>query len=237
MLFGQCEPVCQKNNTNHLGDATMKAHLVFLWPVIILLNLACAENEPTSFYEIPFSCPSATSIGCGSHSKPVLLALGKSPSIKEAWLNRAGTTIAVVWENVNLPDSANAIFSRFNIAFHELSGEEIEQARSSFSNKKDWYKGAGVDQLTREEAGILADKAISPLKSLGILNDQDIEAKMREEITAIFKADLLAHNPYAKSDSAETDSIAQKIFAIGEKYLGEGKMPYVEIRRPKHHQH
>jgi hypothetical protein len=31
------------------------------------------------------------------------------------------------------------------------------------------------------------------------------------------------------------DIIEQKVFAIGEKYLGKGKMPEVEIRRPAHH--
>jgi hypothetical protein len=158
----------------------------------------------------------------------------KSLAVKEAWLNRAGTLLAVVWENVQLADSANAVFSRFNVAFRELSGEQLGHARSSFRNKKDWYKSAEVDQLTQEEAGILAGQVISPLKTNGILNDRAIAAKMREEITAVFKADLLAHNPYEKSHGAETDSIAQKIFAIGEKYLGQGRMPYVEIRRPEH---
>src|SRR6266550_2309017 len=37
-------------------------------------------------------------IGCGSASKPILLDLERQAGVLEAWLNRAGTIIAVVWK-------------------------------------------------------------------------------------------------------------------------------------------
>src|SRR5438045_7495907 len=55
------------------------------------------EASRLSFYEVPLVCPAAPQIGCGSASKPVLLELEHSEVVSEAWLNRAGTTMAIVW--------------------------------------------------------------------------------------------------------------------------------------------
>ena len=51
-----------------------------------------------SFYEVPLVCPAAPEIGCGSRSKPILLQLEREEAVAEAWLNRPGTVIAVVWK-------------------------------------------------------------------------------------------------------------------------------------------
>lgn len=48
-----------------------------------------------SFYQAPLVCPAAPEIGCGSASKPLLLELERSNVVSEAWLNRAGTIMAV----------------------------------------------------------------------------------------------------------------------------------------------
>src|SRR6516165_10433198 len=71
-----------------------------------LLAIA-AENAETvpadriSIFKVPLVCPAAPQIGCGSASKPILLDLEKEPGVLEAWLNGAGTRIAIVWK----PDS------------------------------------------------------------------------------------------------------------------------------------
>src|SRR5438093_12373547 len=54
--------------------------------------------ERVSVFKAPLVCPAAPQIGCGSASKPILLDLEKQPGVLEAWLNRAGTRIAVVWK-------------------------------------------------------------------------------------------------------------------------------------------
>src|SRR5438874_11642790 len=51
-----------------------------------------------SVFKAPLVCPAAPQIGCGSASKPILLDLERQPGVLEAWLNRAGTIIAVVWK-------------------------------------------------------------------------------------------------------------------------------------------
>src|SRR5436305_7405503 len=55
------------------------------------------ESSRLSFYEVPLVCPAAPQIGCGSASKPLLLELERSDVVCQAWLNRAGTIMAIVW--------------------------------------------------------------------------------------------------------------------------------------------
>jgi len=63
--------------------------------------MATTAADRISVFKVPLVCPAAPQIGCGSASKPILLDLEKEPGVLEAWLNRAGTRIAIVWK----PDS------------------------------------------------------------------------------------------------------------------------------------
>jgi hypothetical protein len=53
------------------------------------------DPNRVSFYKVPLVCPAAPHIGCGSASKPLLLELERSGVVSEAWLNRAGTEMAI----------------------------------------------------------------------------------------------------------------------------------------------
>src|SRR5258708_36306156 len=53
--------------------------------------------EIITFYDVPLVCGAAPAIGCGSRAKPLLMELEQPTAIKEAWLNRAGTIVAIVW--------------------------------------------------------------------------------------------------------------------------------------------
>src|SRR5437660_11953669 len=61
------------------------------------------ETSRVSFYEVPLVCPAAPQIGCGSASKPLLLECERSDVVSEAWLNRAGTIMAIVWSQQPKP--------------------------------------------------------------------------------------------------------------------------------------
>src|SRR5215467_10559444 len=70
-----------------------------LW---VPVSQADPDDKPTqkkdvSVFQVGWQCPAAPAIGCGSHAKPVLLKLQADPSVREAWLNRQGTMVAVVW--------------------------------------------------------------------------------------------------------------------------------------------
>ena len=55
-------------------------------------------KQRISLYQAELVCPAVSQIGCGSAAKPLLLELERDPHIAEAWLNRAGTIVAVVWK-------------------------------------------------------------------------------------------------------------------------------------------
>src|SRR6266849_3690128 len=53
--------------------------------------------EQISLFKVPLRCEAATGLGCGVKAKPILHALAHQPAVAQAWLNRGGTLIAVLW--------------------------------------------------------------------------------------------------------------------------------------------
>src|SRR5438552_15571028 len=107
---------------------------------------AAVTADRVSVFKAPLVCPAAPQIGCGSASKPILLDLEKQPGVLEAWLNRAGTIIAVVWK----PESAAETRSKVATGLKEdrtteLQGDSRDQAVQDFLSSNGWYHGADVD--------------------------------------------------------------------------------------------
>lgn len=122
-------------------------------------------NNDVSFYEVPLVCAAAPQIGCGSKSKPVLLGLEKKNTVvSEAWLNREGTVIAVLWQKGASSQlrktTAESVFEENNMQVTGLSGQ-----LSDFSNKQNWYRGTDVDKLSLEEADVIARRLVSRVNS------------------------------------------------------------------------
>ena len=119
-----------------------------------LMTAADASEERTSkkdvsVYQVPWRCPAALQIGCGSHAKPILLELEQNPGVSEAWLNRQGTAVAVVWEE----DAKRKARSEAEKTLKEqkgakLSGKEGAKVLADFESGKGWYRGAEVDRLS-----------------------------------------------------------------------------------------
>src|SRR2546429_5118432 len=108
-------------------------------------NATAVTADRVSVFKAPLVCPAAPQIGCGSASKPILLDLERQPVVLEAWLNRAGTIISVVWK----PDSDAE--TRRNVAAElkedhatELEGKSRDNAVKNFLSGKGWYRGADV---------------------------------------------------------------------------------------------
>jgi hypothetical protein len=123
-----------------------------------------APSDQVSFYEVPLRCPASRNLGCGSASKPILLALEKKSPIQEAWLNYPGTTLAIVWKKSTTPEQRAAEMRSEREEWHmplpELTGNLRGAILSSFESDKAWYRGAEVDQLSAEEANIIVDRWI-----------------------------------------------------------------------------
>jgi len=127
-----------------------------------LLAIA-AENAETvpadriSIFKVPLVCPAAPQIGCGSASKPILLDLEKQPGVLEAWLNRAGTRIAVVWKSDSDAETKHKVTTELKEdRAMELDGKSRDETVADFLSGKGWYRGADVDRLSEEEAGVIA---------------------------------------------------------------------------------
>src|SRR5882757_2053493 len=131
----------------------MKTHFVLMSGLLYATLASAAENaaaatpDRISVFKVPLVCPAAPGIGCGSASKPILLDLERQPGVLEAWLNRAGTIISVVWK----PDSDAE--ARPKIAAElkeddarELDGKFRDEALKDFLSGKGWYRGAAVDR-------------------------------------------------------------------------------------------
>jgi hypothetical protein len=155
---------------------------VFLYaPLVVTAEKAAAVTaDRVSVFKVPLVCPAAPQIGCGSASKPILLDLEKQPGVLEAWLNRAGTIIAVVWK----PDSSAE--TRGHVAAElkedraaELGGESRDRAVKDFLSGKGWYHAAEVDRLSEEEADIIAARLVRFIRSKASMPNDKAEPLQR----------------------------------------------------------
>src|SRR5436853_956907 len=116
-------------------------------------NATAVTADRVSVFKAPLVCPAAPQIGCGSASKPILLDLEQQPGVLEAWLNRAGTIIAVVWK----PESGAETRSKVATGLKEdrateLQGDSRDKAVQGFLSGKARSLDADVDSRTEEIA-------------------------------------------------------------------------------------
>src|SRR5260370_13241010 len=129
-------------------------------------DAAAAPADRISVFKAPLVCPAARQIGCGSASKPILLDLEQQPGVLEAWLNRAGTRIAVVWK----PESDASTRSRVVAELKEdraieLDGKSRDEAVKDFLSGEGWDRGADVDRLSEEEADVIAARLVRRVRT------------------------------------------------------------------------
>src|SRR6266481_6535317 len=164
----------------------MKTHFVLMSALLYATLASAAENaaaatlDRISVFKVPLVCPAAPQIGCGSASKPVLLDLERQPGVLEAWLNRAGTRIAVVWK----PDAHAAIRGKIVAELKEdhvpeLDGKSRHEAINDFLSGEGWYHGADVDRLSEEEAGIIAARLVRWVQAKSALTKDKAEGLQR----------------------------------------------------------
>ena len=155
-------------------------------------NLGSAAPNRVSLFKVPLQCLAAPQIGCGSAAKPILLDLERQAGVFEAWLNRAGTIIAVIW------GPSSDAETRCNVAagLKEDHATEMEEgaprddALKDFLSGKGWYHGPDVDLLSEEESGIIAARYVrrvqakTPLakdKADGL--ERDLADALRKKLT------------------------------------------------------
>src|SRR5438128_639074 len=164
----------------------MKTHLILTSALLYAPFASGADNttavtaDRISVFKAPLVCPAALQIGCGSASKPILLDLEKQPGVLEAWLNRAGTIIAIVWKSeTNAETRRNLAAGLKEDRAIELQGDSREKAVQDFLSGKGWYHGADVDRLSEEEADIIAARLVRWVQAKSSLAKEKAEGLQR----------------------------------------------------------
>ena len=153
-------------------------------------NAAALAADRVSVFKAPLVCPAAPQIGCGSAAKPILLDLEKQPGVLEAWLNRAGTTIAVVWKPESNAENRREVAAELKEDdATEMDGTSREQAVRDFLSRKGWYRGTDVDRLSEEEADIIAARLVRFVKAKTTVATDKAEALQRA-LADVLRKDL-----------------------------------------------
>jgi copper chaperone CopZ len=183
-----------------------------------------------SFYEAPLVCHAAPSIGCGSKAKFMLVELEKNVEIVEgAWLNRQGTVVAVRWKSDANNDKKTQLISDVSKKYEvDLSETDATNYAKSFPDSKMWFKGKEVDKLSKEEAGIIAKNTITAYKKNGIVKPS-FEKQFQADIEKIYTELFLSISSYKDLTTEAYNKVEDQIQKAGEKYVGKGKMPHVEL--------
>ena len=172
-------------------------------------NIKTEEGNVISFYEVPLVCGAAPEIGCGSRIKPFFMDTEKEKEIKESWSNRAGTIIAIIWDATATDEGAREdliqpLFKKHAIDSKLISNDK-EIADHMASMKKDkWYKGMEIDNLSLEEAGVIAEDLTKFAQDKGIINATE-KAAIKNDLEAYFKKELVIVRTCDELKSEETN--------------------------------
>src|SRR6266481_1760777 len=175
-----------KLNAYKEGKAMKKALLIVS---VCLVSATVGERaedsaqRDVSVYRVPWVCPAAVQIGCGSHAKPILLGLERSPGVSEAWLNRQGTAVAVVWKaDAKRKARSDAEKTLKEQKGSRLTGKERTKVLADFESGEGWYRGAEVDRLSEEEAGVIAARWVRRLEAKTSLSKEKADG-LQEALT------------------------------------------------------
>lgn len=191
-----------------------------------------ATGEVT-FYEAPLVCAADPSIGCGSKAKFLLADLEHNPgAVEGAWLNKKGTVIAIKWKD-NTPVLKRArimteVSTKHHMKVEPVAAEQAAVYEKSFPNATLWYKGKEVDNLSREEAVFIAQKTIAGYKKKGLVKPA-FEKQFQADIEKIYRDLFLSLTSYRDLNTETYNKVEDQIQSAGEKYVGKGKMPHIEL--------
>lgn len=157
----------------------MKALLIFTTSIALLVAIASpgATNSVTpeslskdrvAFYSIALACPSAPKLGCGSRAKRVLTTLTADERVAAAWVNETGTRLAIGWRHPS--DALTSAQLNETLAPHGLAVNPIGEKRraelsASFRTNQGWFDTRTIDELSRKESAVIADRLVKRLAS------------------------------------------------------------------------
>lgn len=189
---------------------------------------ALAENTSTnsgthrvSLFQVSLKCEAAPQIGCGSRSKPILLELERDPAIREAWLNRTGTLLAVVATEISnqqsISKAVQSILEKNGVSANELAGDAYARELKSFTAGIDWYRGSEVDALSKIEAHTIAQRIVHRLQATITLTPEKAAA-LEAGVASAFEHRFI--DP-PNSTGSKREQLIEDIKAIAQTNLDE----------------
>jgi hypothetical protein len=173
-------------------------------------------NEIITFYDVPLVCSAAPAIGCGSRAKPLLMDLERQTAIDEAWLNRTGTIVAIVWSGAaRAAEVARLVFERNEIQYRARRDDKP----SSFRKEGSWFRGAEVDRLSLEEAREIAEIAVASAVKEKVVSDEET-AQIKNNIEGYFREELVKLRTKQELRQDIQGKFPQAIVDIYEKHIG-----------------
>jgi hypothetical protein len=199
----------------------LRTFLVLLFVTGAAFNSMAKPTDPAIiFYKTPLVCNAAPTIGCGSHAKPVLLEMEKNPAVKEAWLNRSGKMLAIVWKDKPQTQAvATPIFKENSVSFTALNQADAAPYLKTFRKPGLWYHGADVDMLSREEASAIANSAVKFALNNKLIT-QDEAVKIKTDAEAYFKTELVKIRTSQQLNDDSKVKFKAALYNIAEKYIG-----------------
>jgi hypothetical protein len=184
--------------------------------------------ETVAFYDVPLVCGAAPSIGCGSRAKPLLIDLERQTSIKEAYLNRTGTIVAIVWRGpARMEEVGRPIFERHEVQYDERRNDR-ETAQFSRTNGN-WLHGPEVDRLSLEEARQIAEASVASAMRDGLVSVEEA-TQITCDIEAYFLNELVKFRTRQALLSDARGKFPQAILNVYEKHIGNERTAAVQAR-------
>ena len=199
------------------------ASLLGASPVFAEGTKIAVKADRISLFEVPLRCEAAPEIGCGSRSKPILLELEHEPIIREAWLNGAGTVLAVVGTEGSSRESrtkaVQSVLEKNGATATELDGEARETEVKNFVSGNDWYRGAEVDNLSKQEARTIAARLVRRVQAKVVLPQE--KAKALETGLANVLARWFVGGPDNSVGTREKRQLGEQLLKVAHENLDE----------------
>lgn len=178
--------------------------------------------EKVSYYDVPLVCGAAPHIGCGSRIKPLFMDTEKEKRIKESWTNREGTVIAIVWKENEDEKLIQSLFAKNDIEATLIKNPgELKKISSYFREERKWLRGMDVDQLSIEEAGVIAEN-LTEFALFEKLITQDECMNIRKDLEEYFKKELVIVRTEDELRNAELQERWMRDgYNIYEKHIGK----------------
>jgi hypothetical protein len=176
--------------------------------------------DQVSLFRVPLRCGMAPEIGCGSLARPLLVALERTAGITEAWLNQAGTMLAVVGSK-NFTDerraqAVKAAMEAEDMLPEELRGQVRDAALEDFLIGADWLRGADVDRLSSREAEIISLRLVKRLQAK-VTVSENVAHALAAAITAFFEQRFLRD----RIQPEQVNYSSQELLRIATAYLDD----------------